>query len=228
MNQARQTLMRYILRIYWIRKLFIAAYNRSNKNPLLQPQNTEDLNLDQNAILSEVRDLGFSNPFQLNAKFVEDLIANCGTQMCVPHENHELTYLIDVKNPINPNEKYIQYFFKDAVNWPSVRNIIYNATVLKIAKEYLGNEPVSQNVSIWWSFAKPESVKSNVYNFHYDIDNLKFIKLFTYLTPVDENNGPHIIYPGTHKTKTLLQKRYRSVPDESLLVLLLPPFFQLA
>lgn len=216
MSQARQPLMRYVLRIYWIRKLFIAAYNRSNKNPMLQPQNNEDLNLDKNAVVSEVRELGFSNPFQLNSKFVDDLIADCKTNPCVPHGDHNLSYRIDVDNPVNPDERFIQYFFKDSINWQSVKNIIYNSTVLEIAKDYLGNDPVPQNVSIWWSFAKPESVKSNVYNFHYDIDNLKFIKLFTYLTPVDESNGPHIIYPRTHKVKTLLQKRYRSVPDDKV------------
>jgi len=216
MSLTRQKLMRYILRIYWIRKLFISTYNMVNVNPVQQKQNSEDLNLDQNEIVAEVKEMGFSRPFQLKSKLVDDLISDCEREMCIPQANHALSYRIDVNNPVNPKEEYIQYFFKDVMSWPSVKNIIYNATVLDVAKKYLGNEPVPQNVSIWWSFPKPDAMRSNVYNFHYDIDNLKFIKLFTYLTRVDESNGPHIIYPRTHKYKTLLQKRYRSVPDDKV------------
>lgn len=216
MTLTKQKLMRLVFRIYWIRNFFISIYNGVKKNPSYLNQNDEDLNLDPDKIVSEVKAMGFSEAFKLKPSLVDDLISDCKRETCIAQGNDSLTYNIDVKNPVNPNEKYVQYFFKDATNWPSVKNVIYNSTVLGIAKKYLGNEPILQNVSIWWSFPKPESMRSNVYSYHYDIDNLKFIKIFTYLTPVDESNGPHIIYPKTHKSKTLLQKRYRSVPDDKV------------
>lgn len=216
MAQTTQKLVRLVIRIYWIRKLFIACYNAFKTNAPLPNQNKEELNIDPGKIISEVEAMGFSHAFTLNQNLVDGLISDCKNENCVPEENPALSYRIDVANPINPDQRYIKYLFKDAMNWQSVKNIICNSTVLHIAKKYLGNEPVIQNVSIWWSFPKPETMHSNIYSFHYDIDNLKFIKLFTYLTSVDENNGPHIIYPKTHKAKTLLQKRYRSVPDHKV------------
>lgn len=208
--------LRLLFRIYWIRNLIVSSYNALKKNPKQKSSNTESLPIDPTKIVAEVEAIGFSSVFALKSGLVEALIADCQKEKCVPEENVNLAYKIDVQKPVNPDSKFIKYIFKDAIHWASVKNIISNSTVLQIAKDYLGNEPVIQNVSIWWSFPKPETMRSNIYSFHYDIDNLKFIKLFTYLTPVDENNGPHIIYPNTHKYKTLLQKRFRSVPEDKV------------
>jgi Na+-transporting NADH:ubiquinone oxidoreductase subunit NqrF len=37
---------------------------------------------------------------------------------------------------------------------------------------------------------------------HRDYDDFKFLSLILYLTDVDESNGPHVFYPGTHKKET--------------------------
>ena len=34
--------------------------------------------------------------------------------------------------------------------------------------------------------------------FHYDYDRSNFIKMFIYLTDVDESNGPHVYVPNSH------------------------------
>jgi hypothetical protein len=40
-------------------------------------------------------------------------------------------------------------------------------------------------------------------NFHRDIDDLRFVKLFCYLTDVDEESGPHVYLPGSHRANKL-------------------------
>ena len=45
---------------------------------------------------------------------------------------------------------------------------------------------------------------NNEFGYHYDIDGFKFVKIFFYLTEVNENDGPHVFIKNTGK-KTFLK-----------------------
>ena len=44
--------------------------------------------------------------------------------------------------------------------------------------------------------------------YHFDKDRIKFIKIFIYLTDVDDSNGPHMLIPGSHAIKMEKDGRY--------------------
>lgn len=96
-------------------------------------------------------------------------------------------------------------------NWsesPELINIANSPSIIKLAEGYLGCKPTISNIQLWWSF--PGHKKSEeAENFHRDVDDWKFIKLFIYLTDVDENSGPHVYVQKSIDTHRYLPiKRY--------------------
>jgi hypothetical protein len=79
---------------------------------------------------------------------------------------------------------------------------------LHIANHYLGAKPILDLMLFWWSKSLHNlEVDEKTLNllkdksaqmFHFDLDRLKFIKFFVYLTDVDSEAGPHVYVKGTH------------------------------
>jgi hypothetical protein len=130
-------------------------------------------------------------------------------------ENVDLHYLIPDKNNISysPNPvSYInskgfsnRYQIRDIEKFmfsPDIIKLMQDENLLSIANLYLGSIPILDLVVLWWSTSLEnlnidEQTKSILKNksaqmFHFDMDRLKFLKFFIYLTDVDTNNGPHV------------------------------------
>jgi hypothetical protein len=74
---------------------------------------------------------------------------------------------------------------------------------------------------MWWHVHfhdRPDSEAAQMY--HFDLDRLKWLKIFIYLTDVGPNDGPHSFIEGTHVTKGIpskfLQKGYVRLSDEEV------------
>ena len=80
---------------------------------------------------------------------------------------------------------------------PHLLEIANDPVVLSVVEGYFGTLPTILGMSAWWSFADPE-VATEAQLFHMDLDDLKFCKLFIYLTDVDEDSGPHTYMGGSH------------------------------
>lgn len=87
---------------------------------------------------------------------------------------------------------------EDILNSPHAIKWVNNEKVLSIVEKTLGAKATLSNLSVWWSYpghATPQEAE----NFHRDVDDLRFIKLFIYLTDVDSESGPHAFVPKSHK-----------------------------
>lgn len=94
----------------------------------------------------------------------------------------------------------------DVVNCPHVLRWANDPRVLEIAGRMLGAKPTISNLTIWWSYPghdTPQEAES----FHRDVDDLRFVKLFVYLTDVDEGCGPHTFVPGSQSVPEFLKIR---------------------
>jgi hypothetical protein len=82
---------------------------------------------------------------------------------------------------------------------PDILSALNAPRVLRIASRYLGCKPTLSSVGVRWSFPRADG-KTRTQNYHRDLDDWRFFKLFIYLTDVDEESGPHTYVQGSHKT----------------------------
>ena len=71
---------------------------------------------------------------------------------------------------------------------------------------------------MWWSTAfsnEPSSEAAQLY--HFDMDHVKFLKIFVYLTDVDEDQGPHVVVRNTRRRKPGVLLDDRRYSDEEIL-----------
>ena len=82
-----------------------------------------------------------------------------------------------------------------------------NELIEKIAIDYLGENCRMDLRAAWRSFTAKSANKSDLSKaaqmWHVDLDTVKWLKAFIYLTDVDANSGPHCFCQGTHKTLPL-------------------------
>ena len=106
--------------------------------------------------------------------------------------------LFDDTNPLGPRYEIDP---SDVINYLSIQKLIFDSSLLAFAQEYLGVKPILDLVAFWWSIpyeGKGKSAAAQMY--HFDLDRIKFMKFFFYLTDVDTNTGPHCYVKGSHKT----------------------------
>ena len=91
--------------------------------------------------------------------------------------------------------------------------------MLEIAASYLNCKNISINASFFISnpmnISKSEKY-TNAQYFHWDNDFTKFLKLYIYLTDVEDGCGPHIYIPYTHRRKKTEHKLCRLYSDENI------------
>ncbi len=109
----------------------------------------------------------------------------------------EEEFLIDEENILSP-----KYSFKHdrLIRNKNIQSIVFDENLLHIAQEYLEVKPIVDAVSLWWSapFDK-KGTSAAAQEFHFDMDRIKFLKFFIYLTDVGPDNGPHCYVPKSHK-----------------------------
>lgn len=70
--------------------------------------------------------------------------------------------------------------------------------MIRTATQYLGCLPTISTLRIWWTF--PGLQRQEAHSFHRDWDDWRCLKVFVYLTDVDESSGPHLVR-GSHRTQ---------------------------
>jgi hypothetical protein len=92
---------------------------------------------------------------------------------------------------------------------PDLMGVLNAPPILRLASEYLGCKPTLSSVGVRWSF--PSDRPTDTQRFHRDVDDWRFLKLFIYLTDVDETSGPHAYVRTSHKRGFGLQAKAYSM-----------------
>ena len=90
----------------------------------------------------------------------------------------------------------------------AVQAIIADESLLAVAQAYLRTSPILSHVNLRWSTARENPDVEAAQYFHFDMDRIKWLEFFIYLTDVDEHTGPHQFVVGSHVP--------RGIPDELL------------
>jgi hypothetical protein len=110
---------------------------------------------------------------------------------------------------------------QDCLNNETIQELIMNPALINMARNYLQCEPIFDFPAMWWSTSyKSEASEEAAQLFHFDLDRLKWLKIFFYINDVTAENGPHCYIRGSHKPGTkpaeVLQKGYARITDEEL------------
>lgn len=116
-----------------------------------------------------------------------------------------------------------RYFFdkNELINQSSIQKFIMDESIIDIARQYFDSEPIFDFPAMWWSTPFGDEASSEAAQlYHYDLDRVKWLKIFFYLTDVDDYNGPHYYIQKTHKInskpKELLSRGYVRISDNEI------------
>lgn len=101
---------------------------------------------------------------------------------------------------------------------PEVQALLMDASLLGVAGAYLRAEPIHDDMTMWWSTAHLQGKASSAaaQHFHFDMDRVKFLKFFFYLTDVTPETGPHCFVAGSHRRKPRTLLRDSRISDEEM------------
>ncbi|HEX4984478.1 MAG TPA: phytanoyl-CoA dioxygenase family protein [Burkholderiales bacterium] len=117
----------------------------------------------------------------------------------------------------------VRYDFlpEDVINNVDVQRLMSDTSILALAQAYLGSRPVADVTNMWWHTAFSHEPDSDAAQFfHFDMDRIRWLKFFFYLTDVGPQSGPHCFVRGSHRTggipRQLLKKGYARLTDEEV------------
>jgi hypothetical protein len=202
----------------WLLKFYRPPYKFPHANGILG-----DLDyLRINHAVQEIRENGYYVFDKILPEHMcEKLLCFALTQECSLRNALDSTpksSIYDRKNPVA-----VTYWLKEEelITNPDIQMLMWDLSILSIAQAYLETQPVLDIVAMWWSttFSKtacPESAQL----YHFDMDRIKWLKFFIYLTDVTTDNGPHCYIAGSHrpgaKPKKLLDRGYTRIPDSDI------------
>jgi hypothetical protein len=135
-----------------------------------------------------------------------------------PGDGAERKTVSAVYDPARPLAVRYDFKTEDSIGHPDVQALMADPAIISLAQTYLDTEPVADVTGMWWHTAfsdQPDSEAAQLY--HFDMDRIKWIKFFIYLTDVTSENGPHYFVAGSHRTghipAELLRRGYARLPD---------------
>lgn len=167
---------------------------------------------------SELNEKGYSHfEKKINKELCEKLFKYAlQTPAKIPNQERKITY-----SPENPISEIYRIDIQDQVNNPDIQRLIMDPVLINIARNYLGCEPIFDFPAMWWSTAfKKEASEEAAQLYHFDMDRIKWLKIFFYINDVNMENGPHSYISGSHrpgsKPDEILKRGYKRIPDEDL------------
>lgn len=106
---------------------------------------------------------------------------------------------------------------EDMIQNQAIQELLIDDGILAVAQKYLGCVPILDLIAMWWS--KPFKGKASTEAaqlYHFDMDRIKFIKFFFYLTDVTSETGPHCYVASSSKRKPKQILRDGRIPDDEI------------
>lgn len=163
-----------------------------------------------------------STPNDLALALRQDGFASLGTLLSADQvvEIREWLSARQVSDPYRPDrqfvplddaarhpESHVAYHTNpDVLACPHLLELANRPDILDAVGAFLGCKPTIGYLAAWWSYPTalgPQQAE----NFHRDVDDWRFVKLFVYLTDVGERNGPHVYVHGSSASDRLLAIR---------------------
>ena len=147
----------------------------------------------ERVILSQLQVSGFAPlPALLSARQIDDMHAFLQDKPVVDRRDHARSFLASA---VPPGVPLADYTMADILACPHLLALANDPQLLALAAGYIGCTPTISAIMLRWSFPN-DAPGAGVQAFHRDSDDWRFLKIFIYLTDVDEGAGPHVYEIG--------------------------------
>jgi hypothetical protein len=110
-----------------------------------------------------------------------------------------------------------QFTADECLGSKEIKNLVFDQNFLQIAGEYLNTKPILDLITMWWSAPfKGLGASEAAQMYHFDMDRIKFLKFFVYLTDVNSETGPHCYIEGTNQRIHNKIRKDARISDEDL------------
>ena len=162
-------------------------------------------------------------PWRLDQPSVDALVAEAGSLGYTLREpSHEEREINNRKiDPANP-PKCVAAFARsaDLAANKLFSDISNDPLLVHLASRHMNTCVRPIGLSLWYSFAAEAASSEAAQLFHYDLDTLRWLKVFVYLTDVGPENGPHEYVPASHKPgskpQALMDREYARFEDQEI------------
>jgi hypothetical protein len=190
---------------------------------ILQPKGV--LNIEDGAkrtkAIETLRDTGlYVFPDRLPESVCDELMKIALTETCVINDPSGQK----TRGPYNRQSPHAVKYSIPAealINQPVIQKLISDMSIIWLAQEYLESKPILDHLVMWWITNindAPDTEAAQLY--HFDMDKVKFLKFFFYVTDVGPENGPHTFIQKSHKRggipASLLERGYARINDEEV------------
>lgn len=125
-------------------------------------------------------------------------------------------------DPLNPSAVRYDIPTQRLLDNKDIQGLLADPSLLAIAQSYFNCIPRADVLSMWWHSnfrSHPDSEAAQLY--HFDMDRIRWLKIFIYLTDVGPEDGPHNFVSGSHRTDgipaEILNKGYNRLSDDEVI-----------
>ena len=192
----------------WLRKIVVAVLSRGIR---LRRRRSAMGIQDYKPALDTLHRSGFVPlPGLLSTSQVDEIHAFLDQQECVDRSNHERSFNAAT---VPAGVSIADYPMQTVLACPHILALANHPQLLALASAYIGCIPTISAIILRWSFPT-DAEGAGIQAFHRDSDDWRFLKIFIYLTDVDDEAGPHVYVRGTHLTNSTV--RLKSFSDEAV------------
>ena len=163
-------------------------------------------------------------PDCLSAEFCERLIKKTLEAECLMMGDEFMTGPVTRGRYDRAAPKAPKYLLTndDTTDLEEVQELISDPSLIQVAQNYLRSKPIFSGISLWWSPPVKEMPDANAaQEFHWDMERIRWLRFFIYLTDVTPGTGPHCFISGSHRTHgippDILDKGYVRHSDENII-----------
>ncbi len=124
----------------------------------------------------------------------------------------------------NPQAQGFRFNEQQTLEIPAMQELLTDHSLLSVVQEYLQVRPMYSCSRMWWSTTvQPSGSKADLLSqkYHFDMERVKWLKFFVYLTDVTAENGAHCYVAGTHKAgsqaKKFRKRNYARIDDNEMI-----------
>lgn len=200
----------------WFNDAFQFAYAMKNPAKTIHPTDQTQLPITasecKNAVSALKRDGFYVFTHRVPDKYLDPLMQFSLRAPANLHSKGEYVENSDVCfDPENLVASNYRFSEERVVNELPVQKIMCDPAILHIAQTYIGSQISFTNCEMWWTtpYKCNEAASELAQLFHFDMDRIKFLKFFLYLTDVEATSGPHCYVRGSciRKPKQFLEDR---------------------